>query len=72
MIHADICGGDALIKGGTLEYKGDLDVTTTFANHTDGTLVFGTCSDFTGHVTGFDGGDMLDFKGIDFSGDALR
>ncbi len=66
-LAGDIFGGHALIDGGTLEYDGASNVSTAFACNAAGTLVLGACSDFCGTVSGFGAGDILDFKGIDFS-----
>jgi VCBS repeat-containing protein len=66
-IAGDICGGGATIAGGTLEYDGHANLDTVFACDTAGALVLGACADFTGNVSGFTAGDVIDFKGIDFT-----
>jgi hypothetical protein len=66
-VLGDVYHGDALIKGGTLEYDGCSNVDTAFACNSAGTLVLGADSHFTGTVTGFDADDRIDFKGLDFT-----
>lgn len=64
-IHGDVTGdGDATISGAaTLEFDGASSADTTFSDG-DGTLALDHASDFTGTVSGFNHGDLIDFGDI--------
>jgi hypothetical protein len=71
-IYGDVCGGEARINGGTLEYGGQNNTDTTFMCDTDGTLVVGACVDEVGGlISGVDTGDVFRFLGIDFGTAAI-
>lgn len=66
-IVGDICGGEANINGGTLQYDGQNNTDTNFICGSDGTLVVGaSVNEVGGLVSGADSGDVFRFLGIDF------
>jgi hypothetical protein len=57
-------GGAAMIYAATLQFDGASDAQVVFASPASGTLVLAHAAQFTGTVTGFSDGDIIDIQDI--------